>query len=97
MIEKKQVVKKTIEVEITYNEMIECFVGSLATKMRGFTGKDDALSRAFGALVGRTDVEAVKIANEYAAQRGLPRITTAEFRLWIPKMLSDIFMEYKKS
>jgi len=96
MIEKNQVVKKTIEVEITYKEMIEYFIGLLAPKAQDSTGKDASLFRAFGALSGRTDVEAVEIANEYAAQRRLPRITTAEFRLWIPKMLSDIFMEYKK-
>jgi len=52
--------------------------------------------RALAALVGVTDVEAVKVANEYARDHGFPTITTKKFRQWLPTTLSAIFAEWVK-
>lgn len=49
--------------------------------------------RALGNLVGVTDVEAVARANEVALANGWTKITTRNFRLWLPKALSGFFGE----
>jgi len=50
--------------------------------------------RALSALVGVTDVEAVRIANEYARDHGFSTITTRNFRQWLPTALSAIFAKW---
>jgi len=49
---------------------------------------------ALSSLVGRTDIEAVKMANKYADKNGLERITVKEFRKWLPMALSQAFAIY---
>jgi len=85
---------KTVTVEISGQEFVASLVASLYPKAKNSQGKERTLYYAFASLVGCSDVEAVRIANRQADKEGLPRISTAEFRRWIPTVLSETFAEF---
>ena len=63
------------------------FVNAVYGDAKAATGKDKTLYTAFGSLVGISDVDAVKIANDRAKQEDF--ITVTQFRKWLPTVFSE--------
>ena len=87
-------ITKKVTVVIENEEFIQLLIEALAPKAKSAKGKEQTLFRALSYLVGRSAVEAVRMANKYAADNQLPRITTAEFKKWLPEMMSETFKEF---
>ena len=78
---------KTVEVTISNAAVLKIFVQAIYSYAKNSDGKDQTFYRVLGSLVGIADVEAVKIANSYAKKE--ERITTDEFRKWLPTVFSE--------
>jgi len=79
---------KTVEVTISNMQILDIFIDALTDDARLSFGKERTLYKAIGCLIGIGDVEAVKIANNHTAQKE-HRITTDEFRKWLPTVFSE--------
>ena len=84
---KTNTITKTVEVTISNATVLDIFIRAIYGDAKASTGKDQTFYKAFGSLVGISDVEAVKIANGYAKKE--ERITTDEFRKWLPAVFSE--------
>lgn len=85
---------KTIRVTIDSNQFTDLLVAALFGHARSAADGEYTCFRALGCLVGVSDVEAVRMANKEAKITGHPTITVAEFRKWLPALLSSIFEEW---
>lgn len=83
---KVNTITRTVEVTISNAQLLDLFVSAVYGDAVGSTGKDRTFYKAFGSLVGISDVEAVKIANNLAKKEN--RITTKEFRRWLPTVFA---------
>lgn len=63
------------------------FVSAVYGDVKKATGKDLILYKAFGSLIGISDVDAVKIANNNTPKEY--RITVTEFRKWLPTVFAE--------
>lgn len=84
---KVSTITKTVKVTIDNATLLKLFVGAVYGDAKKATGKDKTFYKAFGSLVGISDVEAVKIANSLAKKEN--RITTKEFRCWLPTVFAE--------
>jgi len=81
-------VTRTVKVAIDNATLLHLFVGAVSGDAIKSTGKEQLLYRAFANLIGISDVDAVKIANDKYAG-GENRITTDEFRRWLPTVFAE--------
>ncbi len=79
-------------VEIPKEKLIGLVVDALY-HMYTRSSEDKTLYRALANLVGKTDVEAVLIANRAARKKKTETITTEQFRRWLPQVLTEAFAE----
>lgn len=84
---KTSTVTRTVRVTIDNATLLDLFVNAIRDDAMTSTGKGRTFYKAFGSLVGISDVEAVKIANGYAKKED--RITTEEFRRWLPTVFAE--------
>lgn len=87
---KVNTITQTVEVTISNAVVLDIFLHAVYGDAKTAAGKSLTFYKAFGSLVGISDVEAVKIANRYAKKED--RITTEEFR----KCLPTIFAEFAR-
>lgn len=85
---------KKVTVTIENNELVWLLIDALYPKAQTAEGKECVLFLALSSLVGRSDVDAVKVANRKADAQTLPHIKVAEFRIWLPKILAETFAEF---
>ena len=86
-------IKKTVSVtvEIDGYEFLEAFLAKLAEYSRSSDAKEKTFFRALSHLVGLSVPEAVGMANN--GLRKEDRITSDEFRRWLPDFLSCVFKD----
>ncbi len=85
-------ITKRVTVTIADKELVGLVVKALYPPAMGVAGCERTLYRALAHLVGMADVEAVKEANRLAKYSPHePSITTREFRVWLPQVLSAAF------
>jgi hypothetical protein len=77
---------------ITYN-LTKAFATWAYEKSKSAKGKERVFLRALSCLPGKTAVETVKTANSHSSQR----VTTDEFRKWLPGFLSLFLQEGLKN
>lgn len=87
-------ITKKVTVVIEDEEFVRLLIEALAPKAKSAKGKELVLFRCLSYLIGIPTVESVRMANKYAANIQLPKITTDEFRKWLPEMLSETFKEF---
>jgi hypothetical protein len=78
---------RTVKVTIDNATLLNLFVGAVYGDAKDAIGKDRTFYKAFGSLIGISDVEAVKIANNLARKEN--HITTKEFRRWLPTVFAE--------
>ena len=66
--------------------LFNCFINAVYGDAKMATGKNLILYKAFGSMVGISDVDAVRIANDCTPKEY--RITVTEFRKWLPTVFS---------
>lgn len=90
-------IKRQVMVEIEESEMLFFLSRALYERARAAKGKRLTFYVALGHLVGITDKEAVKGANDKATKEN--HITVTEFRRWLPEVVSrfaaDVLLEEK--
>jgi len=74
-------------VTISHRQLFDLFVAAVYGDAKKATGKDRTFYVAFGHLVGISDVDAVKIANENTKKEH--HITVTEFRKRLPVVFSE--------
>lgn len=77
----------TRTVTIDNATVFRLFVNAVYGDAKAAIGKDRTLYTALGSLVGVSDVDAVKIANDRAKEEN--RITVTKFRKWLPIVFSE--------
>jgi hypothetical protein len=82
-------IERLVKVTISEAELLNFFVASLKPDARASEGQERTFYHALSHLVGISDVEAVKRANKQARSEGLPTITVAKFRKWLPQVFSQ--------
>lgn len=78
----------TETVTISHKRLLNLFVNAVYGDAKVATGKDRTFYKAFGSLIGISDVKAVRIANGLI-QKKENRITVTEFRRWLPTVFSE--------
>lgn len=87
-------ITKKVTVTIEGRELVRLLLEALRPKAQSSEDKEQVLFRALSNLIGCPATEAVRCSNKYADSHALPRITTDEFRKWLPEMLSETFREF---
>jgi len=77
----------TKTVTISNTQIFNMFVNAIYGDARDATGKNRTLYRAFGYLVGISDVDAVEAANKDAEKEN--QITVTAFRKWLPTVFAE--------
>jgi len=86
-------IRKTIKAEIVVEkaELLQLFIDTMRSEAQAASGKECTCWVAFAHLVGIPDVQAVKVANNAVDPSN--RITTDEFRRWLPTVFSKFAAE----
>lgn len=77
----------TETVTISHERLFNLFVGAIYGDAKTSTGKNRTLYAAFGCLVGISDADAVKMANDNVKKEY--HITVTEFRRWLPTVFAE--------
>ena len=74
-------------VEIDNATIFNLFISAVYGDAKASTDKDRTFYRALGYLIGISDVDAVKMANNRRPKEN--RITVTEFRRWLPTVFAE--------
>lgn len=80
-------ITRTVKVTVDNATLLALFVRAVAGDAIISTGRQRTFYKALGNLVGISDVQAVKIANDNAKKED--RITSKEFRQWLPRAFAE--------
>lgn len=89
------IITRRVTIEIKEREILQFLADALSDRVKATEGKRLTFRRALSRLVGITDKEAVRMANESVEEEN--RITVTEFRRWLPEVISqfaaDVLLE----
>lgn len=83
---KVNAITRTVTIDNT--ALFNLFINAVHGDAAKATGKNLTFYKALGSLVGRSDVDAVEIANDSNTKRE-HRITVTQFRKWLPTVFSE--------
>ena len=83
----KTTITETVKISVSHRRLFNLFVNTVYGDAKAATGKDQTFYKAFGSLVGISDVDAVLIANVKTKKE--ERITVTEFRKWLPTVFAE--------
>jgi len=88
-----QCVRRTVEVPISDRDLLLLLTSRLSSMLSPTSGKQRTFAYALGNLIGITDEDAVRIANDRAVEESKPTISLEKFREWLPKTISAFAAE----